>query len=221
MTPAIVLVSWGARRLPACRASIDRLPSWVRVLEIRGHTEHELAHALPDLLADLPANTPVMIAPDDLVVPAQAIEAILDQYTWQAAVWCGWSNVDLTSTVTNVMLNEPPKPEPESAKDYDLLSFEAIATSSDPFVVGFNGFSLLTMPADLWRAPETRIVPCGPEPGWASDWSLCYRLAQQGIPITCEPTAFAPHFKVDYTRCDSADAWKRLDLINKSARWST
>lgn len=217
--PSVVLVSWGARNLWACRESIARMPSWVRVLEVRGHTEHELATALPHLLDGIPDHLPVMIAPDDLVVPVQAVECLTERYVFDPGVWCGWSNVDLTHGTTNIMHAAPSKPIPESEKDYDLLPLLEVAPKRDPFTVGFNGFSLLTMPAAMYRAPETRLHPCGPAPGYASDWALCYRLAQQSIPITCDPCAFAPHFKIDYTRADTHDNWKRLDLTTKTAEW--
>jgi hypothetical protein len=214
-----VLIAWGARRLTPCLRHLATLPSWLRVLEVRGHTEHELAAALLTELKDVDPDAPVMIAPDDLVVGTQAVESILEHYTFEAGVYCGWSNVDLMHATTNVMLKAPHKPVPHTAADYDLLPVSDLATRTESFRVGFNGFTLLTMPAAMWMDEATRLVPCGPAPGYASDWSLCYRLGLAGVPIVCEPAAFAAHLKVDYTRADSQDAWKRLDLQHKSVEW--
>lgn len=214
-----VVIAWGARHLAPCLDHFRRLPHSIDVLTIRGHTEGELAAALATELLLVDPDVPVMIAPDDLVVSAAAVEAIVDEYVMDMGVYCGWSNVDLTHTTTNVMLAAPHKPTPESAADYDLMHVHEIATRTTPFEVGFNGFTLLTMPARMWLDDATRLRPCGEHPGYASDWSLCYHLAQAGHKIQCVPTAFAAHLKVDYTRTDSADAWKRLDLSTKTVTW--
>jgi hypothetical protein len=213
-----ILIEWGARSLTAPHHHFDWMIGVDRLI-IRGHTETELAAVLPELLADVPFNTPVMIAPDDLVVSQQSVDAVSERYEQQPGVWCGWSNVDFTHPVTNLMLDAPTKPEPSHARDYDLLPIYDVATRTEPFRVGFNGFTLLTMPASMWRDEATRIAPCGGGNGFSSDWSMCYRLAQLDIPITCTPYAYAPHLKVDYTRADTQDAWKHIDLSHKSIEW--
>lgn len=216
-----VVIAWGARHLTPCLEHLRRLPDTIDVLTIRGHTEGQMAEVLQVELAKVDPDCPVMIAPDDLVVSAAAIEAIVDEYAHVPGVYCGWSNVDLTHTTTNVMLNAPHKPEPSSAADYELMHVHDIATRTEPFRVGFNGFTLLTMPARMWLDEATRLRPCGGHPGFASDWSLCYHLAQNGIPITCVPAAFAAHLKVNYMATDTQDAWKRLDWSVQSVEWRT
>jgi len=216
-----ILVRWTARRIHPCVAHFEALTG-VDQLIITGHTETELANILPSLLEQHTpsANTPVMIAPDDLIVSQYAMDAVFEHHEATGVFACGWSNVDFTHPIANVTLNPPAKPEPAGPGDYDFLPISSIASRSTPFDVGFNGMTLLTMPAWAWQAPDLRLNPCGETgPGYASDWALCRRIHEAGYTLVCVPQAFAAHMKTNYTKTDNHDAWKRVNVRDKRTEW--
>jgi hypothetical protein len=218
---APTIIHWGARQIPT--SLLHLASTGFQVLEIRGHNEAELAAVLPVELAKLDRMTPVTIAPDDLVVSSVAARVVLDACRKDPDVaHCGWSNTDFISGLANVMRPVPTKPSPGCVSDYDFMRVDHVAGATTPFRVGFNGFSLLTMPAYRWVDETTRVEPCGAEnggAGCASDWRTCLRLDQAGVEIICHPTAYAAHLKIDYTRIDHRAPWKRLDLSNKTVTW--
>lgn len=210
-----LLVIWTARRIPTCHMHFQRLTG-VDKLWIYGHTEFELAAALPEFMAAHPEYTHATLMPDDGIVSQQALDSVLHTArTHDRQAVGGWSNCDFTHHYSNIGLTELVAPQPASMSDYGhLLGIDEIAEREHPFRAQFCGHTLFTMPRDLWLHDATKLKPFSPDPGWASDYAQCKRLRAAGIELWVDPLAFVGHLKLDHLVSDSA-GWKRLDLQTK------
>ena len=210
-----LLVIWTARKIPTCHMHFRALRG-IDKLWIYGHTECELAAALPAFLLEHSQYTHVTLVPDDGIVSQQALDSVLHTaraHDRHAAG--GWSNCDFTHHYTNIGLTELAASKPSSMSDYGhLLSIDELAEREHPFRAQFCGHTLFTMPRDLWLHEATRLSPIMPEPGYASDYAQCKRLREAGIELWIDPLAFVGHLKLDHLVSDMA-GWKRLDLSDK------
>jgi hypothetical protein len=213
-----VLVIWTARSIPPALHHFEALEADVKVW-VRGHTEAEVAEWLADLVSseveqfelDIDDSSLITLVPDDVVVSQAAYDAVLQtarEHPEDAA--SGWANVDFVSTLATVMVN----PVPELCTDWpELLTVPEVAASTVPIRASWSGMTLHTMPVWMWR--EHPIVPHYSPPGSASDHALARSLQAAGRSIYVDPRAAVLHLKVDHTRTDTGDAWKRLNLVDK------
>jgi hypothetical protein len=179
-----LLVVWTARKIPTCHMHFRALTG-IDKLWVYGHTECELAEALPRFLQRHPEYTHATLMPDDGIVSQQALDSVLrTARSHDRGAVGGWSNCDFTHHYTNIGLTPLTKPKPESMSDYGhLLGISEIAEREHPFRAQFCGHTLFTMPSDLWLHDATRLQPLDPAPGWASDYAQCKRLRDAGIPL--------------------------------------
>jgi hypothetical protein len=187
-------------------------------LWIYGHTECELAAALHTFLEQHPQYTHATLMPDDGIVSQQALDSVLRlaaELDNKPTAVGGWSNCDFTHHYTNIGVTPITEPQPKSMQDYGhLLGIDELAEREHPFRAQFCGHTLFTMPRELWLDDATRLLPIAPEPGWASDYNQCRRLAEAGIELWVDPLAFAGHLKLDHLVSDTA-GWKRLHMSDK------
>jgi hypothetical protein len=215
MTYKPLLMIWTARRIPVAHHHFRNLTG-IPKLWIYGHTEYELADAVPAFLAEHPEYTHATLMPDDGIVSQQALDSVLKtarQYDRSAVG--GWSNCDFTRHYTNIGLTKLVAPVPKSMSDYGhLLSIDELGERETPFRAQFCGHTLLTMPSDLWLHEKTRLQPIPPAPGYASDYNQCKRLSEAGIELFVDPLAFVAHLKLDHLIGDTT-GWKRLYMTDK------
>lgn len=210
-----LLVIWTARNIPTCQYHFRTLTG-IDKLWIYGHTEWELAHALPTFLADHPEYTHAVFTADDGIITQQALASVLHTASLHpdAAVG-GWSNCDFTHHYTNIGTLPLVDDAPVSMKSYGhLVPIDVVAEKREPFRAVFCGHSLFTLTREAWIDPATRLHPCGTGGGHASDYAQCKRLQDAGVPVWIDPFAFVPHLKLNHLEADTA-GWKRLDLSNK------
>ncbi len=216
-----LLVIWTARQIPTCHMHFRALKG-IDKLWIYGHTEAELAAALPIFLADHAEYTHATLIPDDGVVSQQAIDSVLNlaaELDNTPTAVGGWSNCDFTHHYTNIGITELTSSEPKSMRDYgSLLKIDELAEREHAFRARFCGHTLFTMPRELWLDEATRLQPLGEAPGWGSDYNQCKRLAEAGIEVWVDPLAFVGHLKLDHLVGDTA-GWKRLYMTNKRVEW--
>jgi len=216
-----LLVIWTARRIPTVHLHLRALTGIDKVW-VFGHTEEQLADAIPALLMERPGYTHAMLVPDDLVVSQQAVDSVLRlaaEYEHTPTAVGGWSNCDFKHPYTNIGLTVLEKPRPDSMKDYGhLLRIDELAGREMPFRARFCGHTLFTMPRELWLDDATRLLPLAPTPGWGSDYHQCYRLGVAGVEVWIDPLAFAGHLKMDHLVGDSV-GWKQLYLSDQRIEW--
>lgn len=210
-----LLIIWTARRIATCHHHFRSLTG-IDKLWIYGHTEHELATAVPAFLQDHPEYTHATFVPDDGIVSQQALDAVLlTVRTKPGAAVGGWSNCDFTHRYTNIGATRLEADNPSSMRDYGhMVPIDVIGEREFPFTAEFCGHTLLTMPREMWLDDATRLHPLGDAPGWGSDYSQCKRLRDAGITLWIDPLAFVAHLKLNHLESDSA-GWKRLNLDDK------
>jgi len=173
-----LLIILNPRAIPECMESFVALD--VPCAYLTGYTERQLVDVIADIIATTDHTHYVAIS-DDTVVTQRAVDAVYDQLPAHP-VTTGWSNLDDTDPRCSVVGRELRGDAP-SADSYDFLHYSKVVMHPEPVMrTWFAGMCLTGMSREMWRRFPFAVL--GSEAGWASDYSLCWRLQTEGIPIT-------------------------------------
>lgn len=225
MRPLLVVMN--PRNIEECVSSYRRLPldkAWMT-----GYSEPDLPIA--QLVEDTD-YTHYLVVSDDAVVPVGALAPILEALDDGHPVVTGYSNLDATDMRVNLTKSPFKIRDVSLHQDYDFWHLsEVIAYPFDLVPTFFAGMCMTGMSRDLWREFPFKCVKPHPDarerererrlkegdglgartPMLPSDWYLCVRLDNVGIPIVACQQSFVWHVKERLNQTDTEDR-KRLLL---------
>jgi hypothetical protein len=200
-----LLLILNARDIPECMDSYRALT--VPRAYLTGYTERQLVPVIAELV-ETSGYTHFVCVSDDVVVPQRAVDAVYGLFEEHDVV-TGWCNVDVHDgrcTVVDAPLGGDG--QNPTRDDYHWTHWTYAAHHPERAVRTWFGAMCLTgMTREMWRFFPFDVL--GPTVGWASDYSLCWRLQQADVPIFAARDGDCLHVKERWdTPC--IDPRKRL-----------
>lgn len=203
-----LLLIMNPRTIAECLYSMRHLDGVDRAW-MQGYCEHGLVDVIAGIVGDTDYDRYAIIA-DDAVVSQRALDAVLEHHaTMPDGAVSGWSNVDASSDLSNVMTSDLVAKVPRSTHDYDLLTIDEVRAAPAPFRARFSGLALHVMSRELWQRYPFAVF--GGSPGWASDYHLSRRLQEDDVPLVVHPRGEVHHVKETWNRMDD-DPRKKLQV---------
>lgn len=211
--PLPLLIVFNPRNIVECVDSIRALPidqAW-----LTGYYEHQLVDVIADIVRDHDEYTHFLVCSDDPVIPAFALEAVLDALDDGHPVVTGYCNLDATDMRVNLTRRPFRNTHTSTMEDYDLYHLSEVLGWPDELVpTHFAGFALTGMDREMWlRYPyQSDGVP--------SDFNLARRLQGDQVPIVAPKQAFMWHTKEKINQGDR-EPRKRLLIgeVEPSVNW--
>lgn len=206
MRPLLIVMN--PRDIRECVESISRLPidkAW-----LRSYNEEQLSRIVPEVIRDADSSYDYfLIIPDDCVVSAKALAAVLAHANPNEAV-TGYTRLDATHPLVNLTSRPLIGDEPVPGA-YDFYSYADVLAHDGPtLATGFVGFALTCMSRDMWERFPFRARGCGPT-ACCSDFDLSVRLRDAGIPMVAATGGYVEHVKITWGERDCGkDPRKRL-----------
>lgn len=198
MKPLLAILN--PRRIHECLDSYELLTTPRAYLT--GYTEHEIqTTAWPQLItgARERGHTHMLIVSDDTVVTQRAVDHVLALLDDGHPAATGYCNLDAIDSRVNLAL-EPIADKP-ATDAFEMPRLAAVLAGPDTFQTYFAGLALTGMSLDMWDRYPFQVW--GRPPGCCSDFMLCHRLQNDGVPITAHREAFIYHLK---------ERWNYLDV---------
>ena len=146
----------------------------------------------------------------------EAVTEVIE-FSRNGQVTCGGCNLD-SGPYSNISKSRLVKPYPKAGRVKNILyTIEEIENWEESMrQTWFTGFSLHTMPVDLWRQYPFKCYPGSLGNGYASDYHLCWRLQLNNILIVALKAGRIHHIRKDIEKQD----FKVLAGIReKNIRW--
>lgn len=183
-----LLLVFNPRHIEECVASIQRLPidqAW-----LTGYREAELEPIVASIVDRFDSYTHFLVCSDDPIIPAFALEAVLDALADGHPVATGYCNLDRSDMRVNLTRRPFETTDTSIMADYDLYHLSEVLGHPDELVpTFFAGFALTGMSRDMWLKYPYRTD------GLPSDFNLARRLQADGVPIVAPKQAFMWHEK--------------------------
>lgn len=157
-----------------------------------------------------------LILSDDAIPSPLALRRVLELHDDGHAVATGYCNLDSEMPEVNLARNELPPPPP-GVNSYDLMTQREVDDTDGVIQTTFAGFSLTCMTREMWlRYPMAATTS-----GGQMDYSLSYRLQQDGHAIVSHRDARLVHLKERWNQRDSAIEKQLLvGVLPPEIRWS-
>lgn len=182
-----------ARQIPECIDSLERLQcdkAWMT-----GYTDAELGAVHEQLVADTDYDFYITVS-DDCIVTRKALDAVLDLLHAGHPAVTGWCRLHRKSPLVNLS-TRPLRGKLPSKAGYSFPRFDEIINDPRPVIpTHFMGFSLTGMTRELWRRFPHRAYTQIRASGYSSDFNLCSRLRDAGVPMVAARDGYVEHMKV-------------------------
>lgn len=193
------------RAIPECIGSLERLP--IDTCWLTGMTQEQLVPHVGQVVADTDYDAYLMTS-DDCIVSDEALGAVLALLDAGHPAATGWCRLDATHEDVNLtsgpLLYSWPCDEAYSFRSYE----QAAGWDDSPIPTFLMGMALTGMTRDLWLRFPYAVYGEG-QGGWASDYSLSWRLMCSGIPMVAAPGGYVEHVK-EHVGFPDSDPAKRL-----------
>lgn len=207
-----LLVILNPRRIPECMEAFAALD--VAKAYLRGYTENGLCEPFSRLLT-ASEHSPLVVVSDDVVVTQEALDAVIATAA-DHPVATGYCNLDESSPLINLTRSKlkGDSPTPES---YDWYSRDELDQLPDPIWTGFSGMCLTAMSLEMWQRFPFGCFPSGN--GCASDFHLCMRLRDAGVPIVAPKAGWVRHLKRTWNTGDHTPGRELLIGVDQGIHW--
>jgi hypothetical protein len=198
------LVVMNPRNIRVCLDSMAELP--IPKIYLRGFSEREIAtEAFPRVMAM--GYRWLWVVSDDVVARPCNLLALRDLRDAGHPVVTGYSQRSHTEWTVNLtdgpLVGDVPHPDA-----YRFRTFRDVVSWPVPEVpTWFTGMSMTGMRTELWAEYPFDCYGGPDEPGYASDFSLSFRLQSAGVPILAARDAFLYHWRHEWVNTsDPRDA---------------
>lgn len=160
--------------------------------------------------------THISIFSDDATMEPELVTEVIELAKGNL-VTCGWCNID-SGPLTNISKSPLVYDHPKAYRVKELLyTIEEVESHQDQIIqTWFTGFSLHTMPTELWGRFPFKCYPGSAGKGYASDYNLCWRLQKADIPIVALRAGRIYHIRKNIEKQD----FKVLAGVrDKNIRW--
>lgn len=183
-----------ARRIPECLEAFEGLDT--DVCWMTGYTVAELAGGVhADIVASTKYDAYLNVS-DDCVVTQGAVDAVVALLADGAPAATGWCRLHTESPFAN-LCREPLEGNRPTRRAYPF--YEAAHVADYPFEVvptHFMGMSLTGLTRDMWLRFPYGCFTDRRERGYSSDFHLCTRLRDAGVPMVAARSGYVDHVKV-------------------------
>lgn len=183
-----------ARRMAEPLAAFEALDcdrAW-----LTGYTMRELVAAHREVVDLTPEFDAYVMCSDDVVVTQAAWDAVVALLAEGRPAVTGYVPLVHGSEVVNLTRSPLVGDVPVNTA-YDWFTrAEVLAHPADPVPSHFMGMSLSGMPRELWRRFPAGCFTRRTPRGHSSDFHLCRRLRDAGVPIVAPKAAWCDHLKV-------------------------
>lgn len=206
MTDPLLLIL-NPRDIRECMESFNSLR--VPKAYLTGYTERQLVPVIADLV-HVTDYTHFVTISDDTVVTQRAVDTVYGLLEDHPVV-TGWCNLDDTDPRCSVV-DRPLTGDSPTLDSYGFMHWSRVVTHPEPTLrTWFAGMCLTGMSRELWQRYPFDVL--GSEQGWASDYSLCWRLQRDGVPIVAARDAAVLHVRERWDVPDR-DPRKQLRIGN-------
>lgn len=189
MRPLLVVLN--PREIPEAVESIRALA--VDQLWASYMTESQAAAAINQAVSEHPEYDRIGIIADDCVVTQAALDCVLDDSRTLEAV-TGWCRLDQTHPLANVTKTPSELAYPGVDSYGTWWTARELLDCAGPQRTYFMGFALTFLSRELWdEYPMRPMAPDGK--GFASDFSLSYRLQMAEVDCWVTPAGEVTHLK--------------------------
>ena len=182
-----------ARRIPECVASIEALDS--DVAWMAGYTDAELGPVHQELVESTDYDAYLVVS-DDCVVTQEAVDAVVALLAAGHPAATGWCKLDQHSPLANLSYARLVGDTPSLDAYRFYRAADVRRYKSEIVPTHFMGFSLTGMPRELWQRFPYRAFTAGRRAGYSSDFNLCVRLRDAGIPMVAAREGYVDHVKI-------------------------
>lgn len=204
-----------ARRIPECIDSLEQLDcdlAWMT-----GYTDAELGPVHQELVADTDYDAYLVVS-DDCVVTAAALDAVLKLLKEGHPAATGWCKLHRTSPFANLcrwpLIGDEPKPA--AYPFYRVRDVRACESETVP--THFMGFAFTGMPRELWQRFPYGAYTERRATGYSSDFHLCVRLRDAGVPMVAARDGYVEHLKTVERRLKPASHRLLVGKIDRQVR---
>lgn len=198
MRPLLCIMN--ARAIPECLASYEKLN--IDLAWMSGFTDAQLGPVHRAIVASTDYDAYLVVS-DDCIVTQAALDAVLQALEAGHPAATGWCKLHTRSQDAN-LCRRPLIGDTPNRNAYPF--YKARQVRSDPRAIiptHFMGFALTGMTRELWeRFPYGAFTEIR-ETGYASDFHLCIRLRDAGIPMVAARAGYVEHLK-EITRAKPA-----------------
>lgn len=182
-----------ARRIPECIEGFEALDC--DVAWMTGYTDAELGPVHQQIVASTAYGAYVVVS-DDCVVTQAALDAVVALLEAGHPAATGWCKLTQASPLANLchrpLIGDEPKVSAYPfyrARDVHAYEGEIVPTH-------FMGFALTGMPRELWERFPYGAYTERRASGYSSDFHLCARLRDAGVPMVAARDGYVEHLKV-------------------------
>lgn len=181
-----------ARAIPECIDSLQALDCDVAWMS--GYTDAELGPVHQRIVRTTDYDTYIVIS-DDCIATQAALDAVTDLLEAGHPAATGWCKLHTTSDDANIC-HSPIIGDHPNLDAYPFYKVRDVRDHPDPVVpTHFMGFSFTGMTRDLWqRFPYAAYTEIR-RTGYSSDFHLCHRLRDAGVPMVAARDGYVEHLK--------------------------
>jgi GT2 family glycosyltransferase len=188
-----LLCIMNARAIPECIDSYRALD--VDLAWMTGFTDAQLG-AIHRSIVAATDYTHYLVVSDDCIVTQAALDAVLVQLAADRPAATGWCKLHAASPLANLchapLIGDLPMPSA-----YPFYEVRDVREHPDAEVpTHFMGFALTGMTRELWERFPYGAYTAIRKTGYSSDFHLCVRLRDAGVPMVAARDGYVEHLKV-------------------------
>ena len=181
-----------ARAIPECLDSYRALDCDIAWMS--GFTIAELGNVHREVIRTTDYDAYVVVS-DDCIVTQPALDAVVALLADDHPAATGWCRLHTKSPQVNLchspLIGDVPK-----RKAYPFYGFEEVDEWEGEVVpTHFMGMSLTGMSRDMWRRYPYGCFTTIRTQGHSSDFHLCIRLRDEGVPMVAAQSGYIEHVK--------------------------
>ncbi len=189
-----LLCIMNCRAIPECINSYRALTG-IDLAWMSGYTDAQLGAVHQRIVATTDYDAYIVVS-DDCIVTQAALDTVLELLAAGHPAVTGWCRLHTRSNLVN--LCHAPLIGNKPHKDaYPFSTVAQIHAHPDPIVpTHFMGFSLTGLTREMWeRYPYGAFTEIR-RSGYSSDFHLCIRLRDDGVPMVAARDGYVEHVKV-------------------------
>lgn len=188
-----LLCIMNARNIPECIASYRDLD--IDLAWMSGYTDAQLGGVHQGIVESTDYDAYIVVS-DDCIVTQAALDAVLELLEAGHPAATGWCKLHTTSEDAN--LCDAPLIGDLPTKDaYPFFTVRDVLEHPDAAIpTHFMGFALTGMTRELWKRFPYGAYTEIRRTGYSSDFHLCVRLRDAGVPMVAARDGYVEHLKV-------------------------
>lgn len=189
-----LLCIMNCRAIPECIDSYRQLTG-VDLAWMSGYTDAQLGAVHQGIVESTNYDAYIVVS-DDCIVTQAALDAVLELLDAGHPAATGWCRLHTRSPLVNLCYAPLIGSQP-TTRSYPFYTAAAVESHQGPVVpTHFMGFSLTGLTRELWQHFPYGAFTKIRRTGYSSDFHLCIRLRDAGVPMVAARDGYVEHLKV-------------------------